>query len=99
MTNLTNLQKEVMEYDRRYGWDNDRESHIVIHMSEELGEISRRILRLEGYKTEEFSREELAWELVDLLYLTLKLANKFNLDMEKEWYNAFDRYEKKGSRR
>ncbi|MEA3254768.1 MAG: hypothetical protein U9Q22_02920 [Candidatus Altiarchaeota archaeon] len=99
MTNLTKLQEEVREYDRRYGWDNDKESHIVIHMSEELGEISRRILRLEGYKTEEFSREELAWELVDLLYLTLKLANKFNLNMEEEWRASFERYEKKGSRR
>ena len=99
MTNLTQLQKEVMDYDKKYGWNKDKESHIVLHMSEELGEISRRILRLEGYKTEKFKRVELAEELVDLLYLTLKLANKFDIDMEKEWYAAFERYEKKSSRK
>lgn len=99
MANLTRLQKEVVAYDNKYGWSEDIESHIVLHMCEELGEISRRILRLEGYKTEKFKKEELAQELVDLLYLTLKLANKFDIDMDEEWKEAFERYEKKISRK
>jgi len=101
MTNLTDLkdlQKQVSDYDKKYGWDRDRASHIVLHMSEELGEISRRILREEGYKIEKFDQRELAGELTDLLYLTLKLANKFKIDLDKEWNSVWERYEKKTSR-
>lgn len=99
MTNLTELQKQVAEYDSRYGWDRDKASHITLHMSEELGEVSRRILRFEGYKIEGFDCGELAEELTDLLYLTLKLANKFDIDLEGEWDSMWGRYEKKTSRK
>ncbi len=99
MGDLTKLQNKVSEYDRRYGWDKDKVGHIVLHMSEELGEISRRILRLEGYKTEEFSKKELAEELTDILYLILKLANKFEINLDDEWNSMWKRYEKKTSRK
>jgi NTP pyrophosphatase (non-canonical NTP hydrolase) len=99
MANLTELQKQVAEYDSRYGWGGDKASHITLHMSEELGEISRRVLRFEGYKIEGFDCGELAGELTDLLYLTLKLANKFDIDLEGEWDSMWDRYEEKTSRK
>ncbi|HEX55487.1 MAG TPA: hypothetical protein ENF49_05105 [Candidatus Altiarchaeales archaeon] len=98
MKKLNHYQREVDEYDRKYGWDVDRASHIVLHMAEELGEIARLILRNEGYKTEKFEKKELAYELTDLLYLTLKLANKFEINLEKEWDEMWKRYEKKTSR-
>lgn len=93
------MQKQVSDYDLRYGWDEDRASHIVLHLTEELGEISRRILRFEGYKIEKFDKKELGEELTDLLYLTLKLANKFEIDLDAEWDSMWSRYEKKTSRK
>jgi NTP pyrophosphatase (non-canonical NTP hydrolase) len=99
MANLSKLQEEVLAYDQKYGWEGDKESHIALHMTEELGEISRLILRLEGYKHEEYSKKALAEELIDLLYLTIKLGNTAGIDLEKEWYSAFERYEKKTSRK
>ncbi len=99
MTNLIHLQKQVSDYDKKFNWDKDRGSHIALHMSEELGEISRRILRFEGYKTEEFDKKELAEELTDLLYLTLKLANKFEINLDSELEDMWKRYEKKTSRK
>ncbi len=93
------MQKQVSGYDLRYGWDEDRASHIVLHLTEELGEISRRILRFEGYKIEKFDKKELGEELTDLLYLTLKLANKFEIDLDAEWDSMWSRYEKKTSRK
>jgi len=99
MSNLIRLQEEVASYDEKYGWTNDAESHITLHMAEELGEISRNILRLEGYKKEQFQKKELAEEIIDLLYLTVKLANKAEIDLEKEWTASFERYEKKTSRK
>lgn len=99
MANLSILQEEVLAYDQKYGWANDKESHIVLHMSEELGEISRCILRLEGYKKEGYDKKALSEELIDLLYLTIKLGNTAGIDLEKEWYSAYERYEKKTSRK
>ncbi|MBN2014638.1 MAG: hypothetical protein JW778_05615 [Candidatus Altiarchaeota archaeon] len=99
MKPLTELQKQVNAYDEKYGWADDATAHIALHMNEELGEISRRILRYEGYKNERFDRKELAEELTDLLYLLLKLANKFNIGLDEEWDSMWSRYEKKTSRR
>jgi NTP pyrophosphatase (non-canonical NTP hydrolase) len=98
MSNIKKFQSEVSCYDKKYGWDGDGASHIVLHLAEELGEISRGILRYENYKTEKFSKNELAQELTDLLYLTLKLANKFDIDLDGEWKQMWKRYEKKVSR-
>jgi len=99
MKHLTELQRQVAGYDERYGWTNDKPSHIVLHMSEELGEISRRILRHEGYKNERFDKKELAEEITDILYLTLKLANSFKIDLDQDWDTMWERYEKKTSRK
>ena len=44
MANIKKVQEEVAAYDEKYGWTNDKESQIVLHMSEELGEISRNTL-------------------------------------------------------
>ena len=96
---LKEFQEQVTEYDKKYGWEKDDASHIVLHLTEELGEISRRILRHEGYKLEEFSSKELGQELTDLLYLTLKLANKFDIDLDEEWTDMWERYKTKTSRK
>jgi NTP pyrophosphatase (non-canonical NTP hydrolase) len=99
MKHLTELQNQVAGYDERWGWTNDKPSHIVLHMSEELGEISRCILRHEGYKNERFDKKELAEEITDILYLTLKLANSFKIDLDQDWDTMWERYEKKTSRK
>lgn len=97
MREFTKLQNQVREYDGRYGWENDRSAHILLHMQEELGEISRWVMRHEGYKKEDFSAEKLGQEIVDLLYLTLKFASSFGIDLGKEWDSAWERYERKNS--
>lgn len=44
------MQEEVAEYDQKLGWSEDKASHIVLHILEELGEVARHINRHEGYK-------------------------------------------------
>lgn len=99
MSNLKRLQEEVSAYDKKYGWEGDPEIHIVLHMMEEAGEIARQVLRLEGYKKENYDKKNLGEEIIDLLYLTVKLANKAEIDLEKEWVCSFARYERKTSRK
>ncbi|MEA1925252.1 MAG: MazG nucleotide pyrophosphohydrolase domain-containing protein [Candidatus Altiarchaeota archaeon] len=98
MSSLSEMQEQVGEYDKKHGWSKDQASHIVLHMTEELGEIARRILRRDGYKKEVFSRKELGEELTDILYLNLKLANTFHIELEEEWNLMWERYRKKTNR-
>ena len=44
------LQKKVSQLDVKFNWTRDKPYQIVLHMQEELGEISRIILKKEGYK-------------------------------------------------
>ncbi len=99
MEEFAKLQSQVSEYDKKNGWTGDNKAHIVLHMQEELGEIAREILRHNKYKKENFSMENFGQEIVDLLYLTLKLANNFSIDVDKEWSAAWSRYDKKVNRR
>jgi len=95
---ITKMQREVREYDKKHGWDKDSAEHVVLHMLEELGEISREVMREGGYKKEEIDKERLAEELTDLLYLTFKLANQFDIKLDKEWDAMRERYKTKTSR-
>ena len=99
MGKLKDFQEQVTSYDKKYGWERDDAAHIALHLTEELGEVARRILRHEGYKLEEFSQKELGQELTDLLYLTLKLANKFDIELDAEWEEMWERYKTKTSRK
>ncbi|MBD3262403.1 MAG: hypothetical protein GF334_12195 [Candidatus Altiarchaeales archaeon] len=92
-----NLQDQVRQYDKRMGW-RDPSDHIVLHMAEELGEIARNTLREKRYKKEKFISDELGQEICDLLYLTLKLANNQDIDLNRQWDMMFSRYESKKSR-
>lgn len=82
---FTELQREVEEHDKRCGFTGDKPGHITLHMIEELGEVSREVLRLEGYKKEGFVKERLGQELSDLIYLSLKLANTLGVDLDGHW--------------
>jgi NTP pyrophosphatase (non-canonical NTP hydrolase) len=93
----SNLQKQVLEYDQEKGWS-DESPQIALHMSEEVGEIARLMLRKQGYKQEQYSVQELGEELTDLLYLTLKLANNEDVDLDECWQSMWSRYETKKSR-
>jgi len=91
------LQQQVRDYDAKLGWV-DESPQVALHMSEEVGEIARLMLRLEGYKKEEFSGPELGQEICDLLYLTLKLANNHDIDVDDAWERMWTRYESQKSR-
>lgn len=95
---LNEFQRQVAEYDAKSGWTDDKASHIVLHIMEELGEVSRHITRHEGYKKEDFEKDELAQELTDVLYLAFKLANSFDVDLDGEWELMRERFKVKKSR-
>jgi NTP pyrophosphatase (non-canonical NTP hydrolase) len=92
---LNELQRQVRDYDVRFGWTKDVPENAVLHMQEELGEISRNMLKRSGYKKGEYDPKEMNDEITDLLYLTLKLGNLLELDLDEGWLRIQERYSRK----
>lgn len=89
------MQRDVAEFDRKHGWDSDTPAQAALHAVEELGELAREILKEEGYKKGCADRKEMSGELMDLLYLILKIANKYDIRLEDEWRETLERYTKR----
>jgi len=92
---ITEMQDQVRKFDLKHKWDKDEPTQIALHAVEELGELARELLKEEGYKKGQASKTEISSELMDLLYLILKLANKYNISIDSEWRKTIERYAKK----
>jgi len=78
-------QNWLEAWDKTRGWDRVSPSHTLIHALEELGEVSRLILRWEGYKDAESPEKlhaELEEELSDVFVFLFKLAYQMGVDVE-----------------
>lgn len=59
-------------------------AHTALHLIEELGEVMREALHLEGYKSPDpAARERLGGELADVTLLLFKLASQYGVDLER----------------
>ncbi len=84
---IREYQAWLEQWDRARHWDKVMLSHTLLHALEELGEISRLVQMLEGYRPldppdEQEVRERLALELSDLQVMIFKLAYQCGIDME-----------------
>ena len=83
---IAQFQRWLEEYDRLRGWDRVSPSQTFVHLMEELGEVARLLLFLEGYKPgegrEDELRAELAEELGDAATFLFKIAYQCGIDME-----------------
>jgi NTP pyrophosphatase (non-canonical NTP hydrolase) len=86
---ISEFQRWIEEYDRARGWDRVLPSHTLAHVLEEMGEVAREVLTLEGYRAgdAEAARARLAEELGDCLTLLLKLAYQCGVDAEAALQN------------
>lgn len=84
---IREYQQWVSQWDRARTWDRVLPSHTMLHAIEELGEISKLVQMIEGYRPMEppdldAVRAELALELSDLQVMLFKIANACGVDME-----------------
>lgn len=82
---IRDYQRWFEEYDEKRGWDMVEPSHVLAHLMEEVGEIARHVLRLDGYRdTGETEREQeieaLALELNDAFIFLTKLAIYYDIE-------------------
>ena len=80
-------QRWLEEWDRARGWDAVLLSHTLLHATEELGEVSKLVQMLEGYRMPEppqldAVRDLLALELSDLQVIIFKRASLCGISME-----------------
>ncbi|MBX3054190.1 MAG: hypothetical protein KF753_22145 [Caldilineaceae bacterium] len=84
---IRDYQNWVKEWDKARTWDRVLVSHTLLHALEELGEVSKLVQMLEGYRpldppNEDAVRDLLALELSDLQVMLFKIAYQCGIDME-----------------
>jgi len=82
---IADYQRWLEAYDRERGFDRVQPAQTLVHALEELGEIAREVLYLEGYREPDDPdrrRALLATELADCMTFLFKLAYQFGIDME-----------------
>lgn len=85
---IREYQKWLETWDHARQWHRVLPSHTLLHALEELGEISKLVQMIEGYRAPEPPeldqlRSELALELSDLQVMLFKLAYLCGIDMEE----------------
>jgi NTP pyrophosphatase (non-canonical NTP hydrolase) len=84
---IREYQSWVEAWDRARTWDRILPSHTLLHALEEMGEVSKLVQKIEGYRDPqgqepEAIRKELALELSDLQVMLFKIAYLCGIDME-----------------
>ncbi len=85
---IRDYQRWLEEWDSVRTWDQVLLSHTLLHALEEMGEISKLVQMLEGYRPldppdEEAVRDLLALELSDLQVMIFKIAYQCGIEMEE----------------
>lgn len=84
---IREYQQWLEAWDRTRRWDEVTLSHTLLHALEELGEVSKLVQMIEGYRAPnppdlDAVRSELALELSDLQVMLFKIAYLCGIDME-----------------
>jgi NTP pyrophosphatase (non-canonical NTP hydrolase) len=85
---IREYQEWLEAWDRARTWDRILPSHVLLHALEELGEISKLVQMVEGYRdpkeqSPDEIRADLALELSDLQVMLFKIAYLCGIDMEE----------------
>ena len=97
---LKQIQKLVDDWIKQHGgyWP---PLSMLSAIMEELGELSREINFLEGYKPKniEIKKSNLKEEIADLLYSIICIANYYKVDLDSELNKVIKKYSKRDSER
>jgi NTP pyrophosphatase (non-canonical NTP hydrolase) len=82
---IAEFQQWVKDADAETQWNCLTTLQLLSHLTEEVGELARSINRIYGYVEE---REEhlasLGREVMDVLWFLVKIANRFDVDLDVE---------------
>jgi NTP pyrophosphatase (non-canonical NTP hydrolase) len=93
---LADLQQFIASFVHEKGWENRTAVELMLMLTEEVGEVAKAVRKEAelGYE-KPTTTDHLAEELVDVLNLTVDIANRFDIDLEKafhaKWQKNFTR--------
>ncbi|MHA1169599.1 MAG: hypothetical protein ACTSP4_02270 [Candidatus Hodarchaeales archaeon] len=94
---MEDLVEMIKKFDETRAWDLFSPAHSILHLIEELGEVSRCILYLDKYKTSQKTRqvlkEEITGELADSLIMLIKISNLYDIDLVNTAKNTLKQLE------
>ncbi len=86
---LSKIQLHKKHFDDERGWTGFSASQVYVHLIEEIGEIGRHILYVEGYKKGGLGHSEapkgVDREFAQSLSLLIQLANMQGVELEKAY--------------
>lgn len=87
MVGLNEAKERVRKFDLERNFHLVSVTQTFTHIVEELGELGRHLLFIEGYKNSETvhkePRHELSLEIADVIILLMKLAAQVGVDVDK----------------
>ena len=90
MSELADLQHAISEIRAQRGFFTDPVK-IMVHLTEEIGEVASQIRRLWSTNSNDFDRNRLEEEIADVFVLLTALANRFDIDIEQAVVRKFFR--------
>lgn len=89
---MKELQKKIREFVEKNDLVASSESR-ALDLAAEVGELAKEIVKSTNYgKSEAVVAKGIEWELGDVLFSTICLANKYNVDLEKALNKAIEKY-------
>lgn len=98
---ISNLQKQVDEWIKKYGIRYFNELTNMAILTEEVGEVARIMARKYGEQSEKESdkNKDLGEELADVLFVTICLANQTGIDLQKSFDKKMELKTKRDAKR
>ena len=87
------FQQWTRDFDSDTQWELLTTAQVLCHLAEEMGELAQSINRIYEYTGEVRERylANLNVELVDTLWFLIKIANRFDVDLDAEVKNFVER--------
>jgi NTP pyrophosphatase (non-canonical NTP hydrolase) len=83
---IAEFQQWTRDFDKNTQWELLTTAQVVCHLTEEVGELAQAVNRIYEYSGEvrEKYLANLSGELVDALWFLIKVANRFDVDLDAE---------------
>ncbi len=83
---IRDFQQWTRDFDRTSQWDLLATLQLLAHLTEEVGEVAQSVNRIHEYRGEvrEQHRDNMRIEIVDVLWFLIKIANRFEVDLQAE---------------
>jgi NTP pyrophosphatase (non-canonical NTP hydrolase) len=92
---MKELQAKIKKFYKEHNLESPIE-HRVLDTLSELGEVAKEILKMSDYGRKPIKyKEELKFELGDLFYSIITIANSFDINLEEALNMVLEKYKKR----